>query len=409
MRTSMGSNLTSVEGCRCRAKFTRQVLIGAAGCWILIVVLAPVAVAQCIQFKPGQSLKSGAGPLAPGSYAIPCVADWNGDGRKDLLAGYQSAGKIAVYLNVGTDASPVFTNYINLQAGGADIHHPAGSCGAPAPFVCDYDGDGRRDLLVGEGNSGFVYFYRNTNTDAAPILAPGVQLAVGASPLGVVWRAAPFVYDWDGDGLKDLLSGNGDGFVYFFKNTGTAQSPAYAPGAPLQVGGTPLNLGPRSVVRMFDWDGDGKPDLVGSSGTGVYWCRNTGSGGAPQLQTAVALCAPVSGSGLVAINTGYRMRMDLVDWNNDGTIDLLVGNYNGTVSFYEGYQFACTALVPAPVGRQAIAWRSAPYLSYSVWAGSSPGALTNRVAANVPSGGDSTAWTNNAAGAQQFYRLQIAP
>jgi hypothetical protein len=127
------------------------------------------------------------------------VADWNGDGRKDLLVGYQTAGKVALYLNVGTDVSPVFTSYTNLQAGGVDIVHTSSGCGAPAPFVCDYDGDGMRDLLVGDGNSGYVYFYRNTNTDAAPILAPGVRLMVGSNPLTVTYRATPYLYEWDGD------------------------------------------------------------------------------------------------------------------------------------------------------------------------------------------------------------------
>jgi len=295
----------------------------------LAATLARVASAQPVQLRPGQPLYAGGAPLAPGSYAIPCVADWNGDGRKDLIVGYQTAGELALFLNTGSDATPVFTSFVNLQAGGADIVHTSSGCGAPAPFVCDYDGDGKRDLLVGTGQEGYVYFYRNTNTDAAPILAPGVPLKVGASPLTVTYRATPYIYDWDGDGLKDLLCGNGDGYVFFFKNIGTAQAPLYAAGTHIQAGGTDLNLGIRSVVRMFDWDGDGVKDLVGSSDTGVYWCKNIGSDSAPILQAPVALRAPVSGRGLVPIAIGPRMRLDLVDWNNDGAIDLLVGNYLG--------------------------------------------------------------------------------
>ena len=311
---------------------------------------------------------------------------------------------------MGTDASPVFTNYTNLQAGGVDIVHPSSCCGAPAPFVCDCDGDGRRDLLVGEGNYGYVYFYRNTNTDAAPILAPGVRLMVGSNPLTVSYRATPYLYDWDGDGLNDLLCGNGDGWVFFFKNIGTAQAPAYAAGTHIQAGGTDLNLGPRSVVRMFDWwDGDGVKDLVGSSNTGVYWCKNVGSSSSPVLLAPVALRAPVSGSGLVPIYTGPRMRLDLVDWNNDGVMDLLLGNADGTVTYYEGYRFAFTAMTAQPSGRQVLQWNSAPFLSYSVLAGPSIGAITNPVAINLPSGGNTTCWTNSCGDAQQFYRLQIAP
>jgi len=351
---------------------------------------------------------AGGAPLAPGSYAIPCVADWNGDGRKDLIVGYQTAGKVALYLNAGADANPVFANYANLQAGGLDIVHPSGGCGAPAPFVCDYDGDGKRDLLVGEGASGYVYFYRNTNTDVAPMLATGVRLATGANPLSVTYRATPCICDWDGDGLKDLLCGRGDGYVSFFKNIGTAQIPAYAAGTRLQAGGVDLNLGIRSVVRLFDWDGDGVKDLVGSSDTGVYWCRNTGSDAAPMLQPPVALCAPVSGSGLVPINTGPRMRLDLVDWNNDSTIDLLVGNANGTVTLYAGYWFVFTSLGAQSPGRQVLQWNSAPFLGYHVLAGPSVTAITNCIASNVPSAGNTTGWMNLSAEAQQFYRLQIA-
>jgi hypothetical protein len=376
---------------------------------VLAANLVQAALAQSVQLRPGQLVYAGAAPLATGTYAIPCVADWNGDGRKDLLVGYQSAGKIALYLNAGTDASPVFTNYTDLQAGGVDIVHTSSGCGAPAPFVCDYDGDGRRDLLVGEGNNGYVYFYRNTNTDAAPILAPGVQLMVGSNPLAVGSRATPYLYDWDGDRLNDLLCGNGDGWVFFFKNIGTTQAPAYAAGAHIQAGGRDLNLGYRSVVRMFDWDGDGVKDLVGSSSAGVYWCKNIGSSSSPVLLAQMALRAPVSAGGLVPINTSVRMRLDLVDWNNDGVIDLLLGNVDGTVSYYEGYRFALTAMTAQPSGQRVFQWNSAPFLSYHVLAGPSiSGAITNRVATNVPSGGKTTCWTNSCGDAQQFYRLQIA-
>jgi FG-GAP-like repeat len=369
--------------------------------------LTHFAPAQPVQLMPAQVLYASGAPLAPGSYAIPCVADWNGDGRKDLIVGYQSAGKLALFLNTGSDASPVFTNFVNLQAGGVDIVHTSGGCGAPAPFVCDYDGDGNQDLLVGTGQEGYVYFYRNLSTDAAPILAPGVPLMVGSSPLTVSYRATPFLYDWDGDGLKDLLCGNGDGYVFFFKNIGTAQAPVYAPGIRIQAGGTDLNLGIRSVVRMFDWDGDGVKDLVGSSDAGVYWCKNVGTDTAPILQATVAIRAPVSGSGLVPIAIGPRMRLDLVDWNNDGAIDLLVGNYSGTVTFYEGYRFAFTQTACSPAGQQVCQWNSAPYLSYQVFAGASVNSITNLVATNLASGGTTTRWTNSTTSSLQFYRLKI--
>jgi hypothetical protein len=396
----------STQHRRCPAQPTHRSLVAAVVHVVLAAGLVQIALAQSVQLRPPQPVCAGA--LVPGSYATPCVTDWNGDGRKDLLVGYQPASKIALYVNVGTDADPVFTNYTNLQAGGVDIVLPSPDCGAPAAFVCDYDGDGRRDLLVGDGANGYVYFYRNTNTDAAPILAPGVQLMVGSNPLTVTSRATPYIYDWDGDGLNDLLCGNADGFVFFFKNIGTAQAPAYAAGTYIQAGGKNLNLGARSLVRMFDWDGDGVKDLVCSSATGVYWCKNVGSSSSPVLLAPVAISAPVSGSGLVPINTGPRMFLDLADWNDDGVIDLILGNLDGTVSYYEGYWFAFTAMTAQPSGQQVLQWNSASFLSYAVLTGRSSGAITNCVATNWPSGGNTTWWTNSCGDPQQFYRLQIA-
>jgi hypothetical protein len=107
-------------------QFTEALASGFLSPRLLATSPARAAQAQESQLRPGQLIYAGAAPLAPGAYAIPCAADWNGDGRKDLLVGYQTAGRIPRYLKAGTDASPVFTSYGNLQARAADIVHPSG-------------------------------------------------------------------------------------------------------------------------------------------------------------------------------------------------------------------------------------------------------------------------------------------
>lgn len=53
------------------------------------------------------------GPLKGEAYGYthPLVYDWNKDGKKDLIIGeFEAKGKFRIYLNVGTDAEPKFTD-----------------------------------------------------------------------------------------------------------------------------------------------------------------------------------------------------------------------------------------------------------------------------------------------------------
>ena len=341
------------------------------------------------------------------------VTNWNSRGLRDLLVGYQNDGKVLYFPNIGSRTNPVFASSNLVQAGGADICLPSpNNCGAPAPCVCDFDHDGLHDLLVGSGSDGNVYYYRNTNTANTPVFAPGIQLKVGATSFGTYLgsRATPYWHDWDEDGLPDLLCGNGNGYVYFFRNIGTLQSPAFAAPVQIYAGGFPLYLDIRAVVRVFDWDGDGLKDLVGSSNSGVYWCRNTNSNAQPILQARVAIQAPrAGGSNLVNINTGPRMRLDLVDWNNDGVIDLLLGNADGTVALYEGYCFGFQPSTMEVDNSLVLHWNSANYLKYTLWCGSDVNSIRELVVSNFSSAGKWTSYTNPPAIGSRYFKVQINP
>jgi hypothetical protein len=65
---------------------------------------------------------------------------------------------------------------VRLEAGGKPIDTAVGHA---APFVADFDGDGVRDLLVGQFGDGLLWIYRNAGTNAQPRLAAGVKFKDG--------------------------------------------------------------------------------------------------------------------------------------------------------------------------------------------------------------------------------------
>ncbi len=90
-------------------------------------LIASTAFAGTPVLQAGSSIYAGSAPLAVElGYSMPFVVDWNNDGKKDLLVGQKSGGKVRLYLNEGTDANPSFNGFSYLQAGGSDISLPGG-------------------------------------------------------------------------------------------------------------------------------------------------------------------------------------------------------------------------------------------------------------------------------------------
>jgi len=65
---------------------------------------------------------------------------------------------------------------VRIEAGGKPIDTEIGHA---APFVCDFDGDGVQDLLVGQFGNGQLWIFRNEGTNAQPKLATGVKFKEG--------------------------------------------------------------------------------------------------------------------------------------------------------------------------------------------------------------------------------------
>ena len=198
----------------------------------------------------------------------------------------------------------------------------------------DWNNDGLHDLLVGDAD-GYVYVYLNTNDNSTPVLDSGSQIQAGGIDINVGMRATPIVDDWNEDGRKDLLIGNFDGNIIVYLNEGTDSAPVFNSAYLLEAGGVVFDIGTRAAPRIFDWNGDGLKDiLIGEVYGYVYYLENVGTNSAPVFNSAEKLLLANSDPLQYIDGSAPRSRLFITDWNNDGANDILVGGNDGRVMLF---------------------------------------------------------------------------
>jgi hypothetical protein len=160
---------------------------------------------------------------------------------------------------------------------------PAHAGLASSVAITDWDRDGKLDLIVGN-IWGEVALLRNESNGGKLVFGAPQRLIAGGEKVKVDGDAGPIVVDWDGDGIPDLLVGASDGSVTFFKASGTTGAPTLGAGVKLieplsekqrEELRVPLDAKSgemavpgfdrsqmRTKVAVYDWNGDGKLDLV---------------------------------------------------------------------------------------------------------------------------------------------------
>lgn len=156
--------------------------------------------------------------------------------------------------------------------------------------------------------------------------------------------SAVALHDWDNDGDLDLLVGVIEGDVKFLPNLGGSGLPKFGKAQVVKVAGDPVKMSGDAGPVVADWDGDGMDDLICGDGNGaVMLFRATGRNNKnlPVLAAGVELIPAVSSAdrtaahenpvndpeGKLAKRSGDRTKVCVTDWNGDGRLDLLVGDF----------------------------------------------------------------------------------
>jgi hypothetical protein len=309
-----------------------------------------------------------AGPMT----AAPALVDLDGDGDLDLLSGRGEEGTLAHFENTGTPSAPEWTFQTDAYAGISEPGHPL------QPSFVDLDDDNDLDLLV--GRCGDLVWYRNEGPPSNPAwtrvtdgyigfegscnVSPGLgdwdddgasDLVTGEHwgglrfflnqgppnwteqsfpfPFELAGDTAPALADWDNDGDRDLLLGQAHGQVHQYSNIGDATAPDWQyEGILIEI---PWTDHPHAFPTFADIDGDSDVDLfIGEggwqgdgAGGNIHYYRNDGTPGAPNWVL-------VSDS-FLGLDVGGWSTPVFVDINDDGDLDLFIGDEAGTLTFVE--------------------------------------------------------------------------
>lgn len=333
--------------------------------------------------------------LGVGLWAQPLPMDYDGDGDPDLLVATNDKPYNGVYFFEnpgGGDPLPVFKPGVriadamhNLTVSPSDasmvvlspgkiypdfrqtgfensktlpVHPPQveGRTRANQWYLCDYDGGGARDVIVGlglwgdygwdnahdaEGNwkngplHGHVYVARNNGTDDAPQYSnPQPIRTDGGELIDVYGAPSPQFADWDDDGDWDLICGSFLDQLTYFENIGSREHPEYKPGETLEIDGESLRFDLQMLqVVAFDWDSDGDADLIVGEEDGrvdYLECLERKPGEMPQFAAPVFFQQEAH-----AVKFGALSTPAPADWDGDGDVDIIAGNTAGYIGFVE--------------------------------------------------------------------------
>jgi hypothetical protein len=277
--------------------------------------------------------------VATNELAAPAIVDLDGDGDLDMLVG-EYYGSMQYFENIGSATDPLFDDPLSDPFGidGGDNYS--------FPQFVDIDNDGDYDLFTGTSFYDYLSyeygttlnFQENIGTANAPQFASPVE---NPFELESTNRRLPFpsFVDLDDDGDYDLLLGTSEytyisyddysitGKMSYFENIGSASAAEFASPVDDPFGLSETNL--LAAPTFGDIDNDGDMDLfVGEYYGATQYFENTGTAQAPAFAEAEE--NPFGLVSVLEVSTPA-----LADLDGDGDLDLMIGEYYGNFQYFE--------------------------------------------------------------------------
>jgi hypothetical protein len=277
------------------------------------------------------------------------ILDLTGNNLMDLILGDTDYPQVAALFNTGTNDSARITS--------ADYYFPSYDVPinifalANTDFI-DVDNDGVKDLIAGAFDPGWenpkadnlnsAWYYKNTGTNSQPHFSLQSKDFLQGDMIDVGTHSFPVLFDYNNNGLLDLFVGSFGlrdtswlspsldlysiyvSRISLYENIGTSTQPAFRLVTDDFAGISSLGL-VGAFPTFGDINGDGKPDMIMGDTTGrLYYFENTSATGYPLELTLTTV-------NYMGIDVGRNSTPQLFDLDNDGLLDLIIGQTTGSL------------------------------------------------------------------------------
>ncbi|MGB1307151.1 MAG: T9SS type A sorting domain-containing protein, partial [Flavobacteriales bacterium] len=270
-----------------------------------------------------------------GSGAYPIVIDYNNDGLKDLLIGNYGyfnnsnpISQLALLRNIGSLSEPNF-EVIDRDFGGLSTIALDTILNETVkgifPALADLDNDGDVDMIVGDNNGKLHYFKNNANAGQDAVF----ELEnVNFFNIDIGQHSAPFLYDMNDDNLFDLIIGQVDGTITYAENMGTIDNPVFNT-LTEDFGGISVNndesLYGFSTPFVFEQDNEINI-LIGSESGRIYHYKS--------VNNDLSINFELISDNFQSIGKGKNTAILFDDFTNDGKRDLFLGMQSGGLFYF---------------------------------------------------------------------------